>query len=186
MIPPDKITVRPNFLLNDPGARQAGGGFVLFAGRLCEEKGVRVLLRAWRSLSHIPLVIAGDGPLRDEVRKSAGKNVTFTGELSQPTLLATMKAARFLVFPTAGYETFGMTVLEAAACGVASIGSRLGAVQELVQDGQTGLLFDSGNCDELAERVGWAWSHPVSMNEMAQWQEGGISSITLRRRVTKD
>jgi glycosyltransferase involved in cell wall biosynthesis len=111
-------------------------------------------------------VIAGDGPLRDEVRKSAGKNVTFTGELSQPTLLATMKAARFLVFPTAAYETFGMTVLEAAACGVASIGSRLGAVPELVQDGQTGLLFDAGNCDELAERVGWAWSHPVSMNEM--------------------
>ena len=59
-----------------------------------------------------------------------------------------------------------MTVLEAAACGVATIGSRLGAIPELVQDGQTGLLFDPHDDEELAEKVDWAWSHPVSMNEM--------------------
>jgi glycosyltransferase involved in cell wall biosynthesis len=165
-IPREKITVRPNFLLKDPGARQASENFALFVGRLCEEKGVRQLLRAWQRLPQIPLVIIGDGPLRKEAQRSAGKNVTFTGELPATETLARVKAARFLVCPSVFYETFGMTVLEAAACGVATIGSRLGAIPELVQDGRTGLLFDPQNCDELAEKAEWAWSHPVTMNEM--------------------
>ena len=77
-----------------------------------------------------------------------------------------MKAARFLVFPSIGYETFGMTVLEAAACGVATVASRLGAIPELVCDGKTGLLFHPQDPDDLAEKVAWAWAHPVRMNEM--------------------
>ena len=165
-IPREKIGVRPNFLLTDPGARQASQSFALFAGRLCEEKGVRNLLRAWQRLPHVPLVVVGDGPLRTEVQRSAGVNVTLLGELSPAETLARMKAARFLLFPSLGYETFGMTVLEAAACGVSTIASRLGALPELVQEGRTGLLFDPQDCDELVEKVQWAWSHPVSMNEM--------------------
>lgn len=165
-IPGEKITVRPNFLLNDPGARTSAADFVLFVGRVCKEKGVRQLLQAWRRLPHIPLVIAGDGALRQEAQRTAPANVSFTGALPGEKTMRTMKAARFLVFPSMGYETFGMAVLEAAACGVATIGSRLGAIPELVQEDQTGLLFDSRDPEELAAKVGWAWSHPARMNEM--------------------
>ncbi len=161
-----KIEIRPNFLLDDPGARNASSDYALFVGRLCEEKGVRQLLRAWSNLPGIPLVIIGDGPLRSETERNATKNVTFTGALPAAAVLARVKEARFLVFPSVGYETFGMTVLEAAACGVATVGSRLGAIPELVHEGRTGLLFDPHNTDELIEKVAWAWSHPVSMNEM--------------------
>ena len=70
------------------------------------------------------------------------------------------------MFPSVGYETFGMTVLEAAACGVATVGTRLGAIPELVEEGKTGLLFDPHDTDELVEKAGWAWAHPMSMNEM--------------------
>ena len=180
-IPREKIVVRPNFLSQDPGARQASENFALFVGRLCEEKGVRQLVRAWKRLPHIPLVIAGDGPLREEVQRSSGPNITFTGALSPADTLARMKAARFLVFPSTGYETFGMAVLEAGACGVATIGSHLGAVPELVHDGRTGLLFDPGNCDELSEKVQWAWTHPVSMNEM-----GAAARRQYRQRFTAE
>ena len=162
----DKIVVRPNFLLRDPGARHASQNFALFVGRLCEEKGVRQIIRAWRSLPHIPLVVVGEGPLRDEVQRTAPKNVIFWGDLPPAETLLRMKAARFLVFPSLGYETFGMAVLEAGACGVATVGSRLGAIPELVQEGRTGLLFDPHDGDELVAKVEWAWSHPVSMNEM--------------------
>ncbi len=165
-IPREKIVVRPNFLLSDPGPRTVGQNFALFVGRLCEEKGVRQLLQAWARLPHVPLVLVGDGPLLAEVQRAATPNVSLTGALSPADTLARIKAARFLVFPSMGYETFGMTVLESAACGVATIGSRLGAVPELVQDGHTGLLFDPWNLDELVEKVQWAWSHPVSMNQM--------------------
>jgi glycosyltransferase involved in cell wall biosynthesis len=165
-IPRKKIAVRPNFLLNDPGARHASGDFVLFVGRVCEEKGVRQLLQAWRHLPHVPLVVAGDGPLRHEAQRTAPANVSFTGTLPPAETMQRMKAARFLVFPSVGYETFGMAVLEAAACGVATVGARLGAIPELVQEGRTGLLFDPQDIDELAAKVEWAWWHPVSMNAM--------------------
>jgi len=162
----DKIVVRPNFLLKDPGARHASENFALFVGRLCEEKGVRQIIRAWRRMPHVPLVVVGEGPLREEAQRTAPKNVIFWGALTPAETLLRMKGARFLVFPSVGYETFGMAVLEAGACGVATVGSRLGAIPELVQEERTGLLFDPHNADELAAKVEWAWSHPVSMNEM--------------------
>ena len=162
----EKITVRPNFLLNDPAVRMARGEFVLFVGRVCEEKGVRQLLKAWRQLPHIPLVIVGDGPLCREARQTAPSNVTFKGTLPTAETMQWMKLARFLVFPSIGYETFGMAVLEAAACGVATVGSRLGAIPELLQEGRTGLLFDPHNGNELVERVRWAWGNPESIHAM--------------------
>ena len=165
-VPRAKITVRPNFLARDPGARTSGDGYGLFVGRICEEKGIRQLLRAWRRLHAIPLVIVGDGPLRGEAEGSAPANVSFTGALSPEQTLARIKSARFLVFPSVGYETFGMVALEAAACGLATLGSRLGAIPELIDDGHTGLLFDPHNTEEFAETVAWAWSHPVLMSEM--------------------
>ncbi len=165
-LPLEKITLRPNFLLDDPGARHGGENYAVFVGRLCEEKGVRQLLRTWRRLSGIPLVIVGDGPLRREAANQAPGNVTFAGALSASETLTRVKAARFLIFPSVGYETFGMTVLEAAACGVATVGTRLGAIPELIQEGRTGLLFDPHDSEEMADRVAWAWAHPMSMNEM--------------------
>jgi glycosyltransferase involved in cell wall biosynthesis len=169
-VPRDKITLRPNFLLNDPGPRNACGEYAVFVGRLCVEKGIRQLLWAWRRLRRIPLVIVGDGPLRGEAEKyidrNGMENVRLTGTVPPAEALAQMKRARFLVFPSVGYETFGMTVLEAAACGVATVGTRLGAIPELVDEGKTGLLFDPQDTDGFVEKTDWAWTHSVSMNEM--------------------
>lgn len=180
-VPAGRIKLRPNFLLNDPGARHASENYVVFAARLCEEKGLRQLLRAWRRMAGIPLVIVGDGPLRREAAKEAPGNVTFVGALSATETLARVKAARFLVFPSVGYETFGMTVLEAAACGVATVGTRLGAIPELIQEGRTGLLFDPHDSEDMAEKVAWAWSHPMSMNEM-----GAAARIRYLEHYTAD
>ena len=157
-------------MLKDPGPRNANGDYVIFVGRLCVEKGIRQLLWAWRMLRRIPLIIVGDGPLRVEaenyIERNGMEDVRFTGALPSAETLAHIKRARFLVCPSIGYETFGMTVLEAAACGVAALGSRLGAIPELVDDGKTGILFDPHNTDELAGKAEWAWSHPKAMNEM--------------------
>ena len=59
-----------------------------------------------------------------------------------------------------------MGLLEAAACGVPAIASRIGAIPELVADHRTGLLFDPDNFSELVERVRWAWTHSAEMDEM--------------------
>ena len=170
--PAGKIALRPNFLLHDPGARGSRENYAVFVGRLCAEKGVRQLLQAWRRLPGIPLLIVGDGPLRSEAEQFVTQNgmqqVRFAGALPPQQTQARIRAARFLVFPSIAYETFGMTVLEAAACGVATLASRLGAIPELVEEDKTGLLYHPHDTDGFSEKAEWAWSHPVSMNEMGK------------------
>lgn len=172
-LPAEKIAVKPNFVHPDPGARQGTGDGALFVGRLSEEKGVGTLLSAWRRLrGSIPLDIVGDGPLRPaleaETQRDMLKSVQFRGWIPRDQTLATMKLARFLVFPSQWYEGFGMTIIEAFACGVPVICSRLGAAEELVADGRTGLHFTPGDAEDLAQKVEWAWSHPEEMEAMGR------------------
>ena len=83
-----------------------------------------------------------------------------------------MKKARLLVSPSASYETFGLVVVEAFACGVPVVASRLGAMAEIVEDGRTGLLFTPGDPDDLAEKVRWAIDHPDAMERMGKNARG--------------
>jgi len=149
------------------------GEFALFIGRLAEEKGVRTLVAAWKRLGNgIPLEIVGDGPLRPELEKTASclglSSVSFTGHLTPEHLAPILKSARFLVFPSEWYEGMPRTIIEAFACGVPVIASRLGAMQEIVEDGRTGLHFIPGDADDLAAKVEWAWTHPNEMQEMGR------------------
>ena len=67
--PASKISVKPNFVDPDPGERSHSGDYALFLGRLSPEKGLLTLLEAWERLpSAVPLVIAGDGPMRHQSR----------------------------------------------------------------------------------------------------------------------
>jgi len=168
-LPARKMHVQPNSLEYDPGCRTRRGDYALFVGRLSPEKGVLEMMRAWQQLPEVPLLVAGGGPLRAQLAQAAARttgSVKLLGQLDAEQTLARMKGARFLVFPSRWYEPFGMALLEAAACGVPAIASRIGAVPELVADGQTGLLFDPDNFEELIARVRWAWSHPAAMDQM--------------------
>src|SRR6185437_1614105 len=75
-IPADRIVVKPNFVEPDPGVRAGGGNYAIFVGRLSHEKGLDVLLDAWRDRSLPPLKIVGDGPLADQVRQAAAGNAS--------------------------------------------------------------------------------------------------------------
>ena len=61
-----------------------------------------------------------------------------------------------------------MTIVEAFACGLPVIASRLGAMSEIVEDGRMGLHFEVGNPEDLAAKVAWAWAHPLQLAEMGQ------------------
>jgi glycosyltransferase involved in cell wall biosynthesis len=172
-IPTEKITVKPNFVFADPGCRAQSGEYALFIGRLSPEKRVITLLAAWqRLLVHIPLRIAGSGPehefLKAEAKQAGLSDVRFLGQLSRDEVIAALKGARFLVFTSEWYENFPMTIAEAFACGVPVICSRLGAMQEIVVDGRTGLHFTPGNAGDLAAKVEWAWAHPEEMAAMGR------------------
>ena len=157
----------------DPGTRSSNGSYALFVGRLSEEKGLFTLLAAWKRLeTNLPLRIVGDGPLRaqlsSDISASRLTNVQLTGWLDRNGVQEAMKQASFLVFPSEWYEPFGLTIVEAFACGIPVIGSRLGAVEELINDGHTGLLFASGNPQDLAHRIDWASRHPHEIADMGR------------------
>jgi glycosyltransferase involved in cell wall biosynthesis len=88
--------------------------------------------------------------------------------LPRDQTLAIIKGARFLIFSSEWYETFGLTMVEAFACRVPVLCSRLGAMQEIVEDGRTGLHFTAGDAKDLAEKIEWAWSHPERMRQMGE------------------
>jgi len=172
-LPEEKISVKPNFVLSDPGERSTLGRFALFVGSLSDAKGVWALLHAWQTnrLS-IPLRIVGDGPLKEELVNFAQRNqlvnVSFTGQLPHSRVLNLMKKARCLIFPSEWYEPFGLTLLEAFACGLPVISSGIESLRDLVRPEDTGLVFNAGNSQDLADKVRWAWDHPAEMRAIGK------------------
>src|SRR5215471_7902742 len=171
-LPQEKIVIKPNFVDPDPGPRSSDGEYALFVGRLSEEKGLKTLLAACKHTPRVSLVIVGDGPLRQELQACAQRldlhNVVFRGRLPRQDIEAVLKNARFLVQPSECYENFPMTVVEAFACGIPVIGSRIGALKEIVTDGQTGLQFKPGDSEDLAAKIDWAWQHGEATRAMGQ------------------
>jgi len=172
-IPAEKIALKPNFVYADPGCRARSGKYALFIGRLTPEKRVITLLEAWRRLPvRIPLEIAGGGPQRAALEAQARQkevcDARFLGQLPRDEAMAVLKGAWCLIFTSEWYENFPVTIAEAFACGVPVICSRLGAMQEMVADGRTGLHFIPGDAEDLARKVEWAWTHPEEMAAMGR------------------
>lgn len=155
-LPAEKIIVKPNFVA-DPGPRPkppSASDTVVFAGRLSVEKGVDTLLRAWSRSPQsrtLRLQILGDGPLRAELRSLASDSVDFAGHLPHADVLAAMRSARAVVFPSVSYENQPLTVLEAFASGVPLLGSATPGNREvLATAGQRGWLVAPGDVDDWA------------------------------------
>jgi len=153
----NKIAVKPNFLLHDPGHNVSSGDYFLFVGRLVHEKGIEHLLEAWTLLKGQKLIIAGDGPLHDKYKTtlSADSNIVFLGHRERTDVLDIMKKSRAVVVPSLCYEGCPMVILEAFACGIPVIASRLGGMAELVDDDRTGKLFNPGDAKDLASKMEW-------------------------------
>lgn len=155
-IPVDRIFVKPNFVDPDPGPGLGEGGYALFAGRLSETKGVRVLLRAWEGIGELPpLKIVGDGPLSDYVEEIALKSpsIEWIGRRDREEVLSLMKNAVVLLVPSVWYEGQPVVISEAFACGLPVVASRLGAMEYMVDDGRTGYLFRPGDSDHLTKVI---------------------------------
>jgi glycosyltransferase involved in cell wall biosynthesis len=153
-----KVCYIPNFV--DLSPRQdcrAGGEYLLYIGRLSREKGVGTLLKAYRRLERrIPLLIVGDGPLREALQREAlhaGLPVTFTGFLSGGALRDALNGARGVVMPSEWYENAPLALLEAFAAGKPVLGARIGGIPEMVQDGVHGCLFEPADAASLARAI---------------------------------
>ncbi len=130
-------------------------GYFVYAGRLAPEKGLATLLHA-AALARQKLVLAGSGPEEPRLRRLAerlGSDVRFAGHLDKPALQRLIGEALALVLPSEWYENAPISLLEAYALGRPVIGARIGGIPELVGEGETGLLAESGNVLALAEAL---------------------------------
>ena len=156
-LPADRFSIKPNFLPDPPAIGEGRGEYAVFVGRLSEEKGVRTLLNAWTQLRHLPLKILGEGPLNRELRELATQQnlpIEFLGHRNQAEILAVVRDAAMQLVPSEWYEGFPMVVLEAYACGTPVIAAKIGSLDEIVIDNQTGMKFTPGDPDSLARCVG--------------------------------
>lgn len=143
-VPAERVEVRPNGI-TDPGppAPLVGHG-VLFAGRLSEEKGVALLLEAWRRGTRprgTTLRLAGDGPLRERVEELAATDptVTWLGLLGPAAVQAELRAAAVVVVPSLWPEPWPTIALEALAAGRPVVATAVGGLPDMV-DSQIGAL----------------------------------------------
>ncbi len=170
-LPREKIHVKPNYVFAPEKLvdKSLNGSYALFVGRLSQEKGVATLIDAYlQNNLQIPLKIVGDGPLREvlqaRVEATGLENaIKSLGWQDKSAVLPLMCSANFLVFPSNWYEGFPVTILEAFACGLPVLASRLGSMAEMVEDGVTGLHFEAGNSADLANKIQWAYEHPNEM-----------------------
>lgn len=169
-VPDSLIRIKPNFV-HDPRPSLAGQAFAMtgpnavYIGRLSVEKGVRTLMAAWRDVA-MPLRVVGDGPLADELRASAPPNVTFVGLQPREAVYRELQAAALMVLPSICYENFPVTAAEAMAMGKPVVASAIGALQEVITDGEQGLLFRPGDPVALARAVNTLAADPRKLDEM--------------------
>jgi glycosyltransferase involved in cell wall biosynthesis len=159
-LPAERLRVKPNFawpapaVLGDP-VRHGG----LYVGRLAQEKGIKVLAHALSmrhgSGSTVPFTVIGTGP---EASLLSNLEVSMLGQQDSVAVQANMQRASYLVLPSVAQEQFPRVLAEAFAAGLPVIAAARGALQYLVQHGQTGLLFAPGDpaalAAQLASRVG--------------------------------
>jgi glycosyltransferase involved in cell wall biosynthesis len=189
-LPADRLFVKSNFVERDPGPKRDPGEYALYVGRCSAEKGVRVLLAAWRTLSfQIPLKIAGNGPLREEIEREIQRDpscrIEFLGYRSPDDVSSLMHRARFLIVPSVCFENFPQVIAESFACGLPAVVSGHGAMSEIVADGATGLHFQPANVQDLAQKAAWAFTHPGETAAMgraarAEFQLKYTSDAALR------
>jgi len=158
-------TVSPAIHLPETGVDSAHGEYIAFAGRFAEEKGVELLVEAARRLD-LPLKLAGFAPEHPAIRP--GDNIECAMPETPQELAEFYRGARMLVVPSNWYETFGIVAAEAMSHGVPVIATRIGALQNTVDDEATGLLFENENVSDLAEKISRLWNDPALCTRLGQ------------------
>ncbi len=131
--------------------------YVLYFGRYSYEKGVLLLLEACKRLSDINFVFAGRGDYEDEMKSLPNvRNVGFT---TGKDLYSLIGKARFSICPSIAYENCPYSVMESIALGTPVVGSDVGGIPELIEEGVTGRVFKGNNVNELTGTIRDLWDN---------------------------
>ena len=156
----------------------------LFVGRLTASKGIAQLLEEFADLPGYDLHVIGDGELGDALRRRFADfpPIRFLGRVPQPELIAEYQAATALIFPSLAPETFGLSIVEAFACGTPAIVRDAGGCREPVEATGGGLIYQTS--EELRAALSRLVHEPGLRDKLAgQAREGFLRLYTLQRHV---
>jgi len=173
-IPENKLVIKPNFLTENILPNYNKEQYIVFVGRLSEEKGIEILLRSmeYPDMRDIKLKIVGSGPLmkyfNDKVKEKDLFNIEVLGLRPYEDTIKLMGKAAFLIFPSLWYEGFPMTILESLACATPIIGSDIGAIKYILENQRISVLSKPGDQKDLAKKILWLWNHSEERERMAR------------------
>lgn len=134
-------------------SEEKNGGYYLYYGRLSGEKGVPTLVAAFSRHPELTLKVIGTGPIEGELKQNQYSNIEYLGYKSGAELFNLVRYAKYVCVPSEWYENNPMTIVEAYALGVPVIGARIGGIPEIVDEGRTGFLFESGDISSLDNAI---------------------------------
>lgn len=138
--------------------------YVLYFGRYSVEKGVGTLLEVVQELPDVNFVFAGTGSL--EIPQLS--NLTNLGFQEEAVLKDVVKKALFTILPAEWNEPFGLTVIESQMQGTPALGSRIGGITEIIEDGITGKLFESASTSSLKNAIKQLWNSAELLQRMSE------------------
>lgn len=136
--------------------------YVVFYGRIGEEKGISVLKEIWNRIKDIPLVVMGSGPLENDFKKWSDEhdNVLYLGYTEHDKCLSVVQSAEFVVFPSIWYEGCSMVEIETESVGKGLVATDLGFSSEAIEDGYNGYKVPLGNIDQFEYVIRSLWNDP--------------------------
>ena len=130
--------------------------YILYFGRFSKEKGTDTLVNVCKELPDIEFVFAGAGPLENRVE--GVPNIKNVGFQQGDCLEKLIREARFFICPSEWYENCPFSVMESQMYGTPVLGAEIGGIPELIEEGKTGELFESGNASELKNKIQKLWN----------------------------
>lgn len=172
--PEDKFHFIPSFInTTDIEPNYSHDEYILYFGRLIKEKGVHVLLEAYKliDVKKPKLIVIGNigsSKYGQALKKNYSHYAEFIDFIPKDKLYQFIRNAMFVVVPSVWYDNMPNVVLESFAHGKAVIASRQGCFPEIIKENHTGLLFEPGNANALADKLNWAIQYPDAMIEMGK------------------
>jgi glycosyltransferase involved in cell wall biosynthesis len=152
----DRLSHVPNFVdISAFPLSEVDDGYVLYFGRLSDEKGVDLLVDCARMAPEIRFVIAGTGPSSNVLRTAAASlsNFNVVGHKTGSELTNLIGGCALTTLPATGFENCPMSVLESLAMGKPVIGARIGGIPELINEGHDGYCFVPGSADDCVRKI---------------------------------
>ena len=161
---------------------------ILFVGRITKYKGLHVLLNALKHLrknKQVILHVVGEGSELKNCMKISPKNVIFYGFVSEEKLAELYKKANIVVVPSIWYEVFGIVILESFKYGTPVIGSNIGGIPELIEDGYNGYLFEAGNATALKKLLENLIENPSELERLSENAFKSAEKYSMKEHVRK-